>query len=288
MTQILELFGASTKSDANWDAMVRDQRCPFLEQTCLKIRKSNPEVAIGTCAVTHGKERRPMVICPYRLLERSQIFVDCLHLLAAHEPGNALHVVPEVSVPGGSVDYFVTSVRDQRVVDFVGVELQTMDTTGSVWPARQRFLDTASPSEVAEERTPIRRYGMNWKMTAKTILVQLHHKIRTFSAINRHLVLVTQDDLLDYLRTNFDFDHVVEASRADAMHFHSYSFLETDGRYDLRLERRLSTDAEGVAACLGLNAEPEIGLGEIVAQLERKISTATLLRIGGGGSAAGM
>lgn len=82
--------------------------------------------------------------------------------------------------------------------------------------------------------------------------------------------------------------HVVEASRADAMHFHSYSFLETDGRYDLRLERRLSTDAEGVAACLGLNAEPEIGLGEIVAQLERKISTATLLRIGGGGSAAGM
>lgn len=56
MTQILELFGASTKSDANWDAMVRDQRCPFLERTCLKIRKSDPEVAIGTCAVTHGKK----------------------------------------------------------------------------------------------------------------------------------------------------------------------------------------------------------------------------------------
>ena len=31
-------------------------------------------------------------------------------------------------------------------------------------------------------------FGMNWKMTAKTILVQLHHKIETFESINKHLV----------------------------------------------------------------------------------------------------
>lgn len=79
-----------------------------------------------------------MVICPFRLLERRKIFVDCLHLLS-HEPGHELHVVPEVAVPGGSVDYFLTSVDAGKVVDFVGVELQTMDTTGSVWPAREKW-----------------------------------------------------------------------------------------------------------------------------------------------------
>lgn len=41
---------------------------------------------------------------------------------------------------------------------------------------------------------------MNWKMTAKTILVQLHHKIDTFESISKHLVLVVQDYLLDYMK----------------------------------------------------------------------------------------
>lgn len=53
----------------------------------------------------HGKANKPIMICPRRLLERRQVFTDCLHLLTTHEPGNELHVVPEVTVPGGSVDF---------------------------------------------------------------------------------------------------------------------------------------------------------------------------------------
>lgn len=32
-------------------------------------------------------------------------------------------------------------------------------------------------------------------MTAKTTLVQMHHKIQTFEHVNKRLVLVTQDGL---------------------------------------------------------------------------------------------
>ena len=98
---------------------------------------------------------------------------------------------------------------------------------------------------------------MNWKMTAKTILVQLHHKIQTFEALRRHLVLVTQSELLDYLKENFVFDHVTAAKRRDAMQFHSYSFRGTADGYTLSLASRLSTDADGVGMCLGLKAEPK-------------------------------
>ena len=80
------------------------------------------------------------MICPNRLLERKQIFLDCLHLLTLHEPGNELHVVQEVAIPGGSIDFFLVSTRNDKVVDFVAIELQTLDTTGTVWPLRQRFL----------------------------------------------------------------------------------------------------------------------------------------------------
>ena len=281
MKEILELFGEPTSGEIDdWRAIVRQQSCPFLNSRCIKVRKSQPDISIGTCSVTHGRDARPMIICPFRLLERNQIFLDCLHLLSGHEPGNELHVVPEVSIPGGSVDYFLSSVHDNKVVDFVGLELQTMDTTGTVWPARQRFLERVDRAGgVSEERAPYRTYGMNWKMTAKTILVQIHHKIQTFAAINRRLVLVTQDHLLNYLKGNFEFGHVVRARLHDSMHFHAYSFGESDAVFRIKLDQRLSTDADGVAACLGLKAEPKVSLAEIVSQLERKLSPDTLLKI---------
>ena len=116
-------------------------------------------------------------------------------------------------------------------------------------------------------------------MTAKTILVQLHHKIQTFEALGRHLVLVTQSDLLDYLKQNFVFDHVDQAKRRHAMQFHAYSFAKRNGVYALSLTSRLSTDAEGVGKCLGLKAEPKMEMDAIVAQLERKLSPETLLQL---------
>ena len=281
MTDVLELFGASTSTTADWQALVDQQQCPFLQRKCIKVRKSEPELSIGTCSVSHGRDRRPMMICPYRLLERNQVFVDCLHLLS-HTPGNELHIVPEVSVPGGSVDYFLAAVDSGQVVDFLGIELQTMDTTGSVWPARQRFLRTTLQSDsVAEERRSNRSpYGMNWKMTAKTTLVQLHHKIQTFEALSKHLVLVTQAELFDYLRGNFEFDHVVQARHSHSMQFHAYALERRDAMHSIRLASRYSTDAAGVGLCLGLRAEPRMELERIVTQLERKLSQQTLLMIG--------
>ena len=200
MSDVIELFGKATLDEegTKWDAVVDRQWCPFLDRRCIKVRKSQPEISIGTCSVFYGKAKRPLVICPFRLLERRQIFVDCLHLLTTHDPGNELHIVPEVWVPGGSVDYFLVSVLDGKVKDFVGMELQTLDTTGTVWPARQRFLRMVGVDGVGEDPPPYKTYGMNWKMTAKTILVQLHHKIQTFEALNKHLVLVIQDFLLEY------------------------------------------------------------------------------------------
>ena len=91
-----------------------------MDRKCLKNRKSALKVTIGSCTVAAGKHRTKVMICPFRLLERRQVFTDCMHLLTLHEPGNELHIVPEFNVPGGSVDYCLVSVRKNRPVDFVG------------------------------------------------------------------------------------------------------------------------------------------------------------------------
>lgn len=278
MSKVLELFTHSTsKPDADWPNIVAQQACTFTGRKCFKVRKSDSDTSIGTCTVEYLAE--PVIICPVRLTERRQIFVDCLHLLTTHEPGNQLHIVPEVTIPGGSVDYFLVSAgTDGKVKDFVGIELQTLDTTGTVWPERQRLLrDLGVPRFDNAEESP-KTFGMNWKMTAKTILVQMHHKAQTFEHVNKKFVLVIQDRLLSYMSREFNFAHLkTPASIGDAVHFHAYSLTkQIDTSYRLALQARLSTDVDGIGRCLGLQAEGRIELEQIVLALQAKISDATL------------
>ncbi len=279
MTKISELFTYSTLSERkDWESVLAMQHCTYLDRKCIKNRKSQAHIAIGTCTLKYGKEENDVIICPHRLLENRKIFIDCIHLLTLHEPGNELHIVSEVSIPGGSIDYFLVSARNGKVKDFVGIELQTMDTTGTVWPERQKFLQEKGIEVDAIES---KSFGMNWKMTAKTILVQLHHKIQTFENLNKHLVLVVQDCLLIYMQKEFSFSHISQNTKiGDSMHFHSYELkLGQENLYSISLFERYSTNAEGIAKCLGLQAEANVELEVILKSLEGKISNFTLLRI---------
>lgn len=280
MSRVRELFTFSVeKDDVKWKDVVKKQHCRYSNKRCFKVRKSQANISIGTCTVQYGQENKDIIICPHRLTERKQIFADCLHLLTSHQPGNELHLVPEVSIPGGSVDYFLVSTdSDRKVKDFVGIELQTMDTTGTLWPERELALqDLGLKKNIPAPKKP---FGMNWKMTAKTILVQLHHKIDTFESINKHLVLVIQDHLLEYIKTEFAFAHInPHPLIGDSMHFHSYKLKKEEKDYKLVLDSRHSTDSNGISKLLGLNANAKIGFDEISKILESKISDSTVFSI---------
>ena len=279
MNRVLELFGKPTaRKTQAWDTIVNEQQCPYLSSKCYKVRKSDPDVSIGTCTVLYGRQPRPIIICPTRLIDRRQIFTDCLHLLTTHEPGNELHIVSEVPVPGGSVDYFVVSVRGDRIADFVGVELQTLDTTGTVWPERQRLLAELGVRREDNEEASSKPFGMNWKMTAKTILVQMHHKSQTFEHLNKKLVLVAQDVLVDYMSGEFNFSHLKNpAVLGDSVHLHSYQVhRESDGALRIALDTRLSTDVAGISLCLGLQADARVEIDLIHRALKQRISSKTL------------
>ena len=279
MNKVIELFGAFAEDRGlDWRTIVRKQQCPFEGKKCYKVRKSDSKTSIGTCTVAYGSALEPIVICPKRLIERRQIFVDCLHLLASHEPGNELHIVSEISVPGGSVDYFLVSTKSDRVRDFVGIELQTLDTTGTVWPERQRLLKEFEIPRGDKAENSEKSFGMNWKMTAKTILVQMHHKAETFEHVGKKLVLVVQDRLLTYMTREFSFGHLSSPPvLGDAVHFHAYRMVsQPSTSIRLSLQTRLSTDSAGIAHCLGLQAEARVELEEIVKALQSKISSRTL------------
>jgi len=282
MNKVVELFGKATSiPDVDWKGALTTQQCPFLNRRCYKVRKSSPDISIGSCTVLYGRKPEPIIICPARLTQYGQIFTDCLHLLSCHEPGNELHLVSEVTVHGGSVDYVLASVKGGKIHDFVGIELQTLDTTGTVWPERQRLLKELGIARGDSAEESGKSFGMNWKMTAKTILVQMHHKVQTFEHVNRKLVIVIQDKFLAYMRKEFKFDHVKDsAAMGDPMHIHAYRMARAvNDEFRLSMISRSSTDAAGMAACLGLQADARIELEQIIATLQAKILPATMFRI---------
>jgi hypothetical protein len=172
----------------------------------------------------------------------------------------------------------LASVKNGKIKDFTGIELQTLDTTGSVWAYRQSFLESKGLKQPDYDKTA--SFGMNWKMTAKTILMQIHHKITTFENLNKHLVLVLQDCLMSYMEKEFSFEHISKIPKiGNSFHFHSYQLLANKDRYRLSLLARTSTDANGIARCLGLKAEAKMDLEAILKMLENKISEKTLLTL---------
>ncbi len=61
------------------------------------------------------------------------------------------------------------------------------------------------------------------------------------------------------------------------MHLHAYRMeQQAEQSYKLVLQSRLSTDADGIGLCLGLQAEAQVELEQIIAALQAKISPSTL------------
>ena len=279
MSKISEFFGLYCKNTSlDFKSSMTLQICPYTQRICTKMRKSNPDVKIGTCSVIYQNQN--IIICPFRLLEHNQIFIDCLHLLTMHEPGNELYLVPEIQIPGGHVDYFLVSAKDKMIKDFIGIELQTMDTTGTVWPERQKFLSEQGIEVNPHDLENKKSFGMNWKMTLKTILIQMHHKSETFEHLNKHLVLIIQKPLYDHMRSDFNFDNVQGVRLGDPIHIHSYSFEEHENKLCLSLNTRVSTDSSGIANSLGLHAERKVELEELLHVIEPKLVESNRLKIG--------
>jgi hypothetical protein len=178
----------------------------------------------------------------------NQVFDDVAYLLEGQV--SAIMVIPEVTLRNfGNVDFVVAGFdRRGRVADFVGLELQTNDTTasGPLFAARNDFFSGALQ--------PSYSYGLNWKMTAKLVLKQTLDKSAVFAYWGKHYVWAMQDTLLERMRGYADMSDFEAADPArHEVFFHAYEVVDAQPRYELRLVERAGADLEGVAKA---NAAP--------------------------------
>lgn len=232
----------------------------------MKQRKSDSSQTIGACTV--GFQGNPLVICPHRFIARNQIFLDCFDLLAPGEADLEYFAVPEISMPGGTIDYFLVATNGFFTLDYVGIEIQSLDTTGSggIWTAREDVRQGQLAASYS--------YGINWRMSAKTILMQMLHKADSFQGLGKKLVLVAQTQFFNYLSREFKTGHLRSANSEDTVHFHIYDTVLLNSELHLALRERKSTSVEGIATMLVLGREAEIAPQEVLDRISAKMASA--------------
>ena len=255
MSKVNEMFGLYTNGESFPDltSVLHSQTCPFSCKPCYKTRKSAPDTAIGTCSLIFDNEEQPILICPEPLTKDGKVFTDCLHFISNSIAGSGLYLIPEVVTSVGRIDYVLTAFRNVKPIDFVPIELQTLDTTGSIWNERQKLLiEHGYDVDTGEARS--KGASLNWKMTAKTILAQLVQKSQLFSSMNKNLVLICQTPLYKYMAKNFNLAKAHDATLVDVLHFHMYDYIPENDSMALSLSGMRSIPLSAVEQIMGTDS----------------------------------
>lgn len=120
----------------------------------------------------------------------------------------------------GNVDFVIADIgRGGTIIDFLSVELQAIDITGSVMPAYK-----ALRADTHLEKKPT--YGLNWANVYKRYITQLIRKGYFHHHWGTKVVAVMQDVVYDYVCSWADF------MRSDDIHSGSVNIIFMAYRYE--------------------------------------------------------
>jgi hypothetical protein len=193
-SRIIEFFGYNPedRSPAAVDAR-RNLHCPFLGRQCIKRLKDRDKLISGACTlkpIIAG----PVICCPIRLYAKNYevlrdvsriAFGPVIPLVSGNQitdrTGECVAVFgkgwgKELRLPtrGKSGAYFVDWVLAHvsaigELINFVAVEVQSIDTTGNYREERAAYLREESFTDKSTA-------GFNWENVNKRILPQIIYK----------------------------------------------------------------------------------------------------------------
>jgi len=163
-------------------------------------------------------------VCPKRFFQtdfKQKIIDVCWH---GDPPQNPI-IVPEIKMENfGNVDFVIADIdnENQRVKNFISVEIQAVDITGSVEPAYQEIIK--------HEQTKLINisYGINWENVRKRYITQLINKGFFHHHWQSKIIAVIQLALYTNLREKIRFDELDPKSDTSNIVFMIYDFQKID------------------------------------------------------------
>lgn len=227
----------------------KQQYCKYVKGTCVKPRKSEPNIKVGICSLGSTLNKngviKPVIICPQRFKEESMFETIRQKYLSYWKN---VKWVQEVNIGvGGNIDYVAVEVDEDGIVkDFLCVEIQAAGTTGTPYPYVKELLKTGCYSGKNYS------YGINWANEfSKTMMQQAYKKGKIIEYWNRKIVFVVQDLAMDYIQATSDCSKLENYNSTYPIDFCSFALRWNDNRWGLDFDNIKSTTVEGVNLIIG-------------------------------------
>ncbi len=203
---IAEIFGyapddVTTTARSLWNV----EGCPFTNRRCIKYNHDKT-ICYGTCSVLNNKKNgldEEVIICPNRLYENNyetikKVSEDAFGISIPFftyadyikNRGSLKECVVALGQNSGqevklgramSMDWVLVLTQGSTLVEYVGLEVQSMDITGNyrdTWHAYKNLPN--NPNSVI----PSSAHGINWANVHKRLIPQLIRKGLVYSSSN--------------------------------------------------------------------------------------------------------
>lgn len=165
--------------------------CPFMGRACTKFDHTNT-ICYGTCSVSNAGQ--DVIICPNRLyannyetirqvstavfeklpfmlfdeyLSKESSSLDCVVALGQNSGR-------EVKLSKMSMDWVIAHINKGKLIEYVGIEVQSIDITGNYRDAWYAARDKKSV-------IPASAHGLNWANVHKRLMPQIIRKSLVYS-----------------------------------------------------------------------------------------------------------
>lgn len=189
---LIEVFGhapddITSKARKFWGL----NACPFMGRACTKFDHTNT-ICYGTCSVSNAGQN--VIICPNRLyannyetirhvsedvfgklpfmlfdeyLKKESRLLDCVVALGQNSGR-------EVKLSKMSMDWVLAHIKNGKLIEYVGIEVQSIDIAGNyrdAWYAARDKNPVIPPST----------HGLNWANVHKRLMPQIIRKSLVYS-----------------------------------------------------------------------------------------------------------
>ncbi len=265
-----EVFGYPV-DDVSEEALScrRKGLCPFTGGPCNKSTYQDDNgnrIPMGVCSFLHHGDK-VAITCPHRLKEDNLIFNAVAEFSFPGSKQDEIILIPEVRLKtrhglAGNVDYILALLKNGRITDFAGIELQAVYFSGDSMRAlyknyikRHDKGTRFSPEQTGKQNPDYR------SSSKKRLLPQLIEKGPIFSAWKKRFAVAIHEDFLEDLERNIHFMKVSKSEANFAWIVLGYSPRNKRGGLSLEIRKMVYTTFESVMRAFVPSAAdiPEVG-----------------------------
>ncbi|GAB4191876.1 MAG: hypothetical protein OHK0022_05750 [Roseiflexaceae bacterium] len=214
---IEEIFGfAPDDLSENARSVWESTNCPFVGRPCIKYNH-NRTICYGTCSVSSRTKsgNETVIVCPNRLYaDRYKVLrsvaedafgrefpfytyseyvnnplnIESCVVILGHNSGREIKLGASLSM-----DWIVARVENGRLVEYVGVEVQSIDISGNYRDTWQAYKELPENPNIS---IPTSAHGLNWANVHKRLIPQLIRKGLVYSRsslVKRGLYFILPD-----------------------------------------------------------------------------------------------